>query len=409
MPCQATTLSDMRVLHIINYLGRGGGCVSPLQFADAANLAGIGHHEFLTIGSVQYDEVHIPDSIVVHQNRGRSLALCKRWIVAQSYDILHWHWWEPIPLISSLANYTDAARLVTVDVYPASPDHRLRTDEIAYTDMLVFDGRDAMHAYGDIPGEMKRWVLGATELPSSPPIRTRREDGKLRFGRGSALNRWKCSPNLIDDVAPLFSAVREAEFYIYGEGPLKRHLTARVKHLDLEDRIVFAGWVDDFQSELANLDVYLYHLPVDSYGSSELNLQLAAAVGLPIVVQPSSGIRWMFDDRQDALVASDPGTATSVAIALARDPALRAILGRNAREKATTEWGMPTMLDGYRAIYSELMEGRSRSHRPRELTRGFSRHGGRKLLYSSWLPVPSLAYWVSFVRRAWRYVRDWFA
>ena len=72
-----------------------------------------------------------------------------------------------------------------------------------------------------------------------------------------------------------------------------------------------------------------------------MNLQGAAAAGLPIILMPSNGTRWMFQDGVDAMIANTPDDAVRIAQRLANDPAERRRLGEAARQKALKEWGVP--------------------------------------------------------------------
>jgi hypothetical protein len=107
------------------------------------------------------------------------------------------------------------------------------------------------------------------------------------------------------------------------------------------------GWVSNFPEELADLDLYLYHLPQFSFASSELNLQGAMAVGLPIVVMPSTGIKWMFEHKKDAMVAENPKEAKNYCVNLSKHHEERIMLGQNAQKKVFNEYGMENMLEGY--------------------------------------------------------------
>jgi glycosyltransferase involved in cell wall biosynthesis len=270
-----------------------------------------------------------------------------------------------MPLMEELARYSNHhRRVITVDVFPAATVYRLSKFEIDYADMVVFDGKDALEAYPEIPPEKKCWILGATNLHLYQTARSRSADGRLRIGRGSALTRRKCPPNLIEMVAPVLKAVPNADFHIFGEGPLQGRLERDVRRAGLADRIILRGYVANFEEEIANLDLYLYQLPLRSYASSELNLQGAAAASLPIVIMPSAGTGWMFRHGIDAMVASNAEEAAAYAVDLLRDPARAAALGRAARNKAATEWGMPVMVSGYRqSVYAVIGQAPSSLNR----------------------------------------------
>jgi glycosyltransferase involved in cell wall biosynthesis/2-polyprenyl-3-methyl-5-hydroxy-6-metoxy-1,4-benzoquinol methylase len=345
------TDTKTKVLHVIDHFSPGGGFVSPVQFVVRVNQEPGQEHHILILDSAQRDLVDIPPSGTIFENKHRSIADCARWISDADYEVVQWHWWRSMDLMNDLmtemSKYGGHKRIITCDVYPAAPEFTLSNRELDYADMFIFDGKDSMFVYPQIPVSKKAYVVGGTALDAYTIPRTRRDDGKFRMGRGSVLSKWKCPPDLIQMVAPILAAVPNSEFRIFGDGELEPKLRADIKHLRLKGRVFLRGWVRNFEEEMVNLDMYLYHLPRNSFASSELNLQGAMAAGLPIVIMPSLGIRWMFEHGKDALVAENVVQAQEYCIHLAKDPGERARLGKNARTKAFKEFGIENMVRGY--------------------------------------------------------------
>ena len=339
-----------RVLHIVNYLTGGGGCVSPMEFASRANQEIGQEHHFLILEKSSGPAVSLPPNTTIFENNHRTMADCAKWISTAGYDVIHWHWWlawdSMRALMIEMAKYGGHKRIITCDVYPSGPEYRLSKSEIDYADMVVFDGKDAMAAYPQIPDSKKTYIIGGTDLSPYTCKRTRGSDGRFRMGRGSILNEYKCPLDIIEMVAPILHAIPNSEFHVFGQGFTQR-LQADIKRLNLTDRVFLRGWVPNFAEEIANLDLYLYHLPKLSYASSELNLQGAMAARLPIVIMPSLGTRWMFEHGKDALVADTPEQALNYCIRLSKDTCERDFLGGNAHAKAFEQFGIENMVKGY--------------------------------------------------------------
>jgi glycosyltransferase involved in cell wall biosynthesis len=375
-----------RILHVIAYLSKGGASESSLEFAAAAHEPGLEEHEFLALGRVRPDQIEIPSHLTIHRRKGRSLRTMATWVSEQRFSILHWHWWERMSFMYEMAQHGGHNRIITCHVFPAASEYRLGRFELEYSDLVVFDGRDAMEAYSEIAPERKRWVLGAAKLDDYRRPRTRQSDGKIRMGRGSTLNKWKCPKDLVRLVKPIFDAVPEAEFHIFGEGPMRSHLAKEIRRFGLDDKIKLRGWVRDFKAEVANLDIYLYNLPDRSFSSSELNLQGAAAASLPIVLQPSAGTKWMFRDGVDALIARTPTDTVQMAIRLCRDPVLRRALGVAASQKANEEWGIERMVQDYRKrVYPDAEQSPTTRANPSGRTPGTLRRAGLQTRSMAWL------------------------
>ena len=343
--------SPLRVLHIVTELSKGGGFVSPMEFAkNAADETGQ-VHEFLAIEPGSTVGIPIASSIIVHQNRARSYAECAAWISRMRYDVLHWHWWSmsgPMTLLmAEMALVGGHKRIITCDVFPVSSRYRLGRREIAYADMIVFDGRDTYDSYSEIPLSQKEFVVGATNLTTYQRVHARSDDGKFRIGRGSYLHPLKCPTDLIADIRGIMTEIPNAEFHIFGHGPLEQRMRKEIARYGLGCRVLMRGWVSDFASEVAKLDLYYYPMPKESYASSELNLQGVMAAEVPLVIIPSDGVKWMFKHGVDALVAQNRKESLAFCKRLATDPVERIRLAEGGRAKALAEFGVHNMVRGY--------------------------------------------------------------
>lgn len=343
--------TQCRVLHVVNHLCRGGGFDCAVDFIQEANRIPGQEHGLLALRTDNREQAVIPPGLpLLHGDAGTMESLVRK-IREGGYDFLQWHWWRDNPemgrMMELLAAVEGPGRIVTCDVYPSAPEYALGAREIGYADWIVFDGLDAMKAYRDIPGNRKLHIVGGAALSQYQQASKRRADGSFRIGRGSVLSPWKCPPDLIEMVAPALRAIPNAEFHIFGDGELRSKLECDLRNLGLADRILMRGWVRNFVEEIALLDAYLYHCPRLSFGSSELTLQGAMAAGVPVVVLPSMGVRWMFEHGRNALVAENAAEAAEYCVKLACDPELRARIGSAGQDKAVREFGVANAVRQY--------------------------------------------------------------
>jgi glycosyltransferase involved in cell wall biosynthesis len=346
----------VKVLHVIRHLSPGGGCVSPFEFASFANReARAIEHEFLVLEAGGREHYTPPANVPFYFPEHADFTGVPERILSRKYDILHIHWWMKNDLMSQflrvMINCPVPYKVLTCDVYPCGPDFRLSDVEIAFADKIVFDGESSLEAYPEIPSIKKSFVVGGTDLSSYESKPRRRNDKKFRIARGSTLTPLKCPENLIELVQPIFDRVPEAEFHIFGDGPLLSRFRADIDEKKLTDKIILRGWVKDFAAEVADFDVYLYHLPKESFASSELNLQGVMAAGIPLVVMPSDGTAWMFRHEKDSLVSTNSRDCVSHVVKLARSTTLRRQLSLGARQRANLDFGLINMLKGYRKLY----------------------------------------------------------
>ena len=165
----------------------------------------------------------------------------------------------------------------------------------------------------------------------------------------------------IKDHATLFAALAalpEVHLAVLGDGELRSSLEALSRELGIADRTHFTGWWPDVSSALADLDLVV--LSSRNEGTP-LALIEALAAGRPVVATDVGGVRSVVQDGETGWLcpAGDaPALARLVARALA-EPVLAAGLAREGRHRVAERFGRDRMLADHRALYTELLSGRS--------------------------------------------------
>jgi glycosyltransferase involved in cell wall biosynthesis len=160
---------------------------------------------------------------------------------------------------------------------------------------------------------------------------------------------------LIDAMALVAPAVPEIQLHFVGDGAERQALEARVASVGLTDRTVFSGWSADSPTWYAAADVVA--LTSDREGTP-LALIEAAAAGRPVVATNVGGVADVVVDGQTGFVvaADDIEALAGRFIRLARDPDLRATMGRDApaRSQLYDAERLVSDLDGlYRACLAQ--------------------------------------------------------
>ena len=348
----------------------GGGCVSPFEFASAANALNNGlWHEFLILEKDNHKSYRPPKN-VPYYFMGNVEDFFKR---ANQYDVLHINWWQREPVMTNLFKAAKESiripKIITCDVYPAGPEFRLSKDEIDFADLIVFDGKSAFDVYADLDMTKKLFIVGGTNLEQYTQAKRTRRDKKFRIGRGATLTHWKMPENIVGLVEPILEAIPESEFHLFGHGPLETKIRMDVAQSKYKNQIFLRGWVSNFPEEVANLDAYLYHLPNESFASSELNLQGVMAAGIPIVARPSHGTQWMFEDRKDSLIAETYEVCVPLMIGLHNSPELRHEIAQNSSQKAKSHFGVQVMLKAYNELVYSKWQGNASLKRSNAILR----------------------------------------
>ncbi len=139
---------------------------------------------------------------------------------------------------------------------------------------------------------------------------------------------------------------------IVGAGPEAGALRHLARELGLEDATIFTGFVPDEQlpAYYAVADLYLHTGKQESFGLSVLE---ASAAGVPVVAVDEGGPREIIsNDKTGALVEATPAALARAAVELLNDPARRAAMGVNARQRASQNYswrrGAETFLETVR-------------------------------------------------------------
>lgn len=170
--------------------------------------------------------------------------------------------------------------------------------------------------------------------PQDPQARQRRLEGTrpVRVVTASRLAPRKRVGALLAVVAAAHERLGPGAMTVdvYGEGPLRPWLEARVEALGLRDVVRLPGRVT--RGELArawgDADVYLSPTRLEAFGIAGLE---ARTTGLPVIARGDSGVREVVTDGLSGLLAADDPGLTDALVRLVADESLRARITRHNR------------------------------------------------------------------------------
>lgn len=159
-------------------------------------------------------------------------------------------------------------------------------------------------------------------------------------------------PTLLKAVALLRVQLPGLRVALAGDGPLRDSLAREVEAQGLRDVVHLLGQRDDVPDLIESADVIV--LPSLREGLSNVILE-GMMGGKPVVASRAGGNIELIEHDQSGLLF-DIGDAQALAVALerlARDTALRVRLGKGARQRALTEFSIPSMVQAYEKHYGE--------------------------------------------------------
>jgi glycosyltransferase involved in cell wall biosynthesis len=140
---------------------------------------------------------------------------------------------------------------------------------------------------------------------------------------------------------------------VVGEGVLRADLEARARRLDVEGRVIFAGFRHDLDALLPAFTVFCLSSRMEGLGTSVLD---AMALGLPVVATAAGGIPEAVEDGVTGRLVP-PGDAAALAAALLevlRDPAAGRRLGEGGRRRFEERFTADRMVESTLAVYAEV-------------------------------------------------------
>lgn len=155
--------------------------------------------------------------------------------------------------------------------------------------------------------------------------------GTIALGTITRLMPSKGNQYLIEAAPKVLARHPNARFFVVGEGELQPALEAQARALNLDDKLVFAGFTRDVAAALSALDLVVFP---SLWEGTPLTMFEALAMGKPIVATDADGLLDVLTDGRDALVVPK-ASAERLADAMCRlveQPELAAALGAEARK-----------------------------------------------------------------------------
>jgi glycosyltransferase involved in cell wall biosynthesis len=171
------------------------------------------------------------------------------------------------------------------------------------------------------------------------------------IGRMTAVKRT-------DDVLVAFKRLRDggvdAVLCMVGDGPDRLQLEPRAHELGVNRDTVFLGYQEDVAPLYAAFDALV--LPSGNEGTPVSVIE-ALAAELPVVATRVGGVPDVVRDGEDGFLV-EAGATDDLAdrlAQLARDPALRARMGKRGRERVLPRYAVDRLVDDVDELYRSLL------------------------------------------------------
>jgi glycosyltransferase involved in cell wall biosynthesis len=206
-------------------------------------------------------------------------------------------------------------------------------------------------------------VSSAAGLETLPPRRSNAAnpssaESSCRFGYLGSLNLAKLHP----DYVALLGGVAQPGFKVrlIGDQLNRERLERQCADAGHPGRLEFAGYRSDVAGELQTLDVLLYLLNPCHYGTAEIALLEAMAMGVVPVVMPNPSERQVVEHGINGLVVRNAAELAQAVRRLGDDPAWRRTLGERAAASVRGRDTLARLAGGLQAQYRAVLAGPKR-------------------------------------------------
>jgi N-acetyl-alpha-D-glucosaminyl L-malate synthase BshA len=165
----------------------------------------------------------------------------------------------------------------------------------------------------------------------------------------------------VTDLVEVLARVRrrrKARLMVLGDGPDRERLVARARELEVTRSICLAGMRAEFLEDLRHADAFLFPSESESFGVAALE---ALSCGVPVIAYRVGGLPEVVTDSVGRLVEPfDADALAAAALEVLANDALRAQLGRAARERALAQFRRETAIDRYEDHYRRVLQQTTR-------------------------------------------------
>ncbi|MBE0425114.1 MAG: glycosyltransferase family 4 protein [Nitrospirae bacterium] len=181
------------------------------------------------------------------------------------------------------------------------------------------------------------------------------------------LRSWKGHRFFIEAIPEILERIQDASFYIVGDGPQYENIKNLIRKYLLEDRVFMLGHREDIPEILASLDVIAH----PSYGNEGVPQSILQAMAMerPVVASDAGAIKEVVINGVTGFLIEpkNPGQIAEKVIELYKNPGLMAKFKKEARLLIEKGYSLEKMLEKIELLYRQLLSGKNRSCRVREL------------------------------------------
>ena len=321
-------------------------------------------------------ELGIDTLVLPSRNFFKNLRILTRMIREEGFDILHSHGSRGNMMSAILGRCTGLPTVSTVHSdyrldYLGRPISRMTYGNIntialrrvkyrigvsdAMVDLLIhrrFDPERLFAIYNGLDFSPNPPRVSRKDFHKAVGLET--DENSVVVGIAARLNPVKDIATLIRGFALAHREFPDLRLLIAGDGEEMDRLKNLARELGVQREVCFAGWVSDTNSFYHAIDINTLTSISETFPYA---LTEGARVSLPTVSSKVGGVSYLINHGYNGFLF-DAGDAKALAghlLTLARDPALRKLLGERLYEKGAREFSLDATTRRQQEIYETIL------------------------------------------------------
>ncbi|MBV7259571.1 glycosyltransferase family 4 protein [Erythrobacter crassostreae] len=190
--------------------------------------------------------------------------------------------------------------------------------------------------------------------PNAKNLRLVKRDGERWIGTVAGLRAVKQLPMLVEAVSDM---PENWHLVIIGEGPERDAIQEAAVQHDISHRVHLTGAIDVPSSVVGLFDIFALSSKSEQF---PLSVVEAMAAGLPVAAPDVGDVKSIVAEKNRDFIAvpNDVDALATMICELVENPALRAEIGSQNRDKARDLFDVSKMVQRYRDVYSAALSGR---------------------------------------------------
>lgn len=366
----------MKILHLTTHLNRGG--ISIYILTVGAGLRAKGHEIFVVSAGGEMEQefqesgLHVKNFEIQTKSElspkiYRALPHLVRWIKEEKIELIHAHtrvtqvaaFWihclTGIPFVTTAHGFYK--RRLGRRILPAWGERVIAISDAVGTDLrelhrVPLDRVKVIYNGLDLQGLLHRFS-------SYNPVTVRNEYGipldSPVVGVTARLVPDKGHEYLIRAVKALESDIFNLKLLIVGDGRYRNELEILVRRLELENRVVFTGNIQDVSKPLAAMDVFV--LPAVWREGFGLSIAEAMTCQKPVIVTNIWALNTLIQDRANGVLV-EPRNVEQLADAIRfmlKNRDFRETIGKTGQKTAQERFSLDRMVHELESVYEEVL------------------------------------------------------